>query len=59
MKSMLANPLTFVLLFAVAGAASIVAGVAILAGTGWALVSAGPFLIAASAFIAKGMSANG
>lgn len=59
MKTMLVHPLTYVLLFAVGGAASIVAGVAVVAGAGWAFITAGVLLIAGSAFVAKGMSANG
>lgn len=63
MKKMLAalaaNPLTYVLGFAVAGAASIVSGVAIMAGPGWALVTAGAFLIAGAGYITRGMSSNG
>lgn len=53
------NPLSYVLCFAMTGAAAIVGGVFVLAGLGWALVAAGAFLIAASAFITKGMSPNG
>ena len=54
-----ANPLTYVLGFAMAGAVSIVAGVAVLLGLGWALVASGCFLILASAYITKGMTPNG
>lgn len=53
------NPMTYVLGFALAGAASITAGVGILAGAGWALVSAGAFLLAASGYITKGLKPNG
>jgi hypothetical protein len=63
MKKMLAalaaNPLTYVLGFAVIGAAGIVAGVAILAGAGWALIASGVFLIVGAGFITRGMSPNG
>lgn len=63
MKKMLAalaaNPLTYVLGFAVAGAAGMVAGIAMLAGAGWALIASGVFLIAGAGFITRGMSPNG
>jgi len=63
MKKMLAalavNPMTYVLGFATGGAASIVAGVAVLAGAGLALVVAGAFLIAAASYITKGLKPNG
>lgn len=50
------SPLTYVVGFAVLGAALSVAGVAVLSGVGWALVTAGAFLLAAAAFITRGMS---
>lgn len=63
MKKILAaiaiNPLTYVLGFAVLGAVSIVSGIAVLAGIGWAMIASGAFLIAAAAFITKGMTPNG
>lgn len=59
LAALVANPMTYVLGFAFAGAASIVTGMAILAGAGWALLTAGVFLIAAAAFITRGMSPNG
>lgn len=59
LASLAANPLTYVLGFAVGGAVSVVSGVAILAGTGWALVASGAFLIAASGYITQGMKSNG
>jgi hypothetical protein len=59
LAALAANPLTYVLGFAIAGAVSIVAGVAILAGSGWALVASGIFLIAGAAYITKGMTPNG
>ena len=51
-----AHPMTYVLAFAAGGAVSVVAGVAVLAGPGWALVSAGAFLLAAAGYITKGMT---
>lgn len=51
-----ASPLTYVVGFAMLGAALSVAGMAVLAGVGWALVTAGAFLLAAAAFITRGMS---
>lgn len=59
LAALVANPMTYVLGFAVAGAAGIVAGVAILAGPGWALIASGAFLIASAALITRGMSPNG
>jgi hypothetical protein len=59
LAALAANPLTYVLGFAVAGAVSIVSGVAILVGSGWALVASGVFLIAGAAYITKGMTPNG
>lgn len=54
-----AHPLTYVVGFAVAGAASIVAGVAIVCGPGLALIVAGGFMIGGSGFISRGMRLNG
>ena len=59
LAALAANPMTYVLGFALSGAASVVAGVAILSGAGWALVSAGAFLIAAAGYITTGMKPNG
>jgi hypothetical protein len=59
LAALIANPMTYVLGFSIVGAASIVCGVAFLAGPGWALVTAGSFLIAAAGFITRGMSPNG
>lgn len=53
-----ANPMTYVLGFALCGAVSVVSGVAVLAGAGWAMVAAGVFLIAASGYITKGLTPN-
>lgn len=50
------NALTYVIGFAFLGAASVVIGVAVLAGLGWALVSAGAFLLAAAWYITRGMT---
>lgn len=54
-----ANPYLYVVGCAVGGAASIVAGIAVIAGTGWALISAGTFLLGISCFITKGLTPNG
>lgn len=54
-----ANPMTYVLGFALCGSVSIVAGVAILAGAGWAMVAGGAFMIAAAGYITKGLTPNG
>ena len=56
MSQLAVNPLTYVVAFGVGGAALIVAGIALIGGTAWALVSAGAFLIAGAAFITRGMS---
>ncbi|CAN7677911.1 hypothetical protein LJR039_005416 [Pseudorhodoferax sp. LjRoot39] len=53
-----AQPLTAVLGLGAAGAGCIVAGVAVIAGTGWALVAGGVFLLAAASLIANGMTTN-
>lgn len=50
------HPLAYVVAFGVFGAALVVAGVAVLAGSGWSLVTAGAFLLAGAAFITRGMS---
>lgn len=52
----LAHPMLYVLLFALAGAACVVCGVIMLLGVGWGLVSAGVFLLAASAYITRGIT---
>ncbi|WP_202844793.1 hypothetical protein [Luteimonas saliphila] len=54
-----ANPMTYVLGFALCGAVSVVSGVALLAGAGWALVASGAFLLAAAGYITKGLTPNG
>lgn len=53
------DPLTYVFGFALLGAVSVVSGIAVLAGAGWALVASGVFLIAAAAYITKGLKPNG
>jgi hypothetical protein len=53
------NPMTYVLGFAFSGAASVVAGVGILAGSGSAFIAAGVFLLAAAAYITRGMTPDG
>lgn len=53
------NPMTYVVGFALGGAASVVYGVALLAGSGWALVASGVFLLAAAGYITKGLTPNG
>ena len=55
-KKIAAHPMTYVLAFAVCGACSIVAGVAVLAGAGWALVASGGLLLTAAGYITKGMT---
>lgn len=57
-KALAMNPFTYVIGFAVAGAACIVAGAALLFGSGWALICAGAFFIAAASYITKGMKAD-
>jgi len=59
LKALAIHPLTYIVGFGVGGAASIVSGVAVMAGAGWALVAAGAFLIAGAAYITKGLAPNG
>lgn len=59
MMRFFADPLTYVSLFGLCGAGLIVAGVSVLFGTGPALLVSGGFLIAAAAFISRGMRSNG
>lgn len=59
LKALAANPLAYVIGFGLFGAMSIVAGVAVLAGAGWALVASGAFLLAAASYITKGLRPNG
>lgn len=47
------------LALAILGALSVVAGVFMLAGAGWALLAAGAFMLAAAAMIRKGMATHG
>lgn len=49
------SALVWFLLTGAVGMALVVAGVAVLAGTGWALVTAGAFLIFTAALIGRGM----
>ena len=58
-KAFVNSPMTYVIAFAIFGAVSVVAGVAVIAGAGWAFVSAGGFLLSASAYITKGLTPNG
>ena len=44
------------LLMVAAGVAMLVAGVYVLAGTGWALIAGGAFCISAAVFIRKGLT---
>jgi hypothetical protein len=53
------NPLTYVAGLGLAGVVSIVSGVAVLAGLGWALVVIGAMCLATAAYIVKGMKPNG
>lgn len=59
LKVLVTNPLAYIVAFNICGAASIVAGVFLLAGKGYALVAAGAFLLAGAAYIAKGLTPNG
>lgn len=59
LKALAVSPLSYIVGFGVCGAASIVSGVAVMAGAGWALVAAGAFLIAGAAYITKGLTPNG
>lgn len=50
------SAVTWLVLMVVAGASSLVAGVFIIAGAGWALVVAGALFLFAGIFVLKGMS---
>lgn len=58
-RSVAANPFLYVIGFALMGAGCIVAGINTLAGSGYALVTAGSFLIAGAWYITKGLRPNG
>lgn len=59
LKALAESPLTYIVASGLCGALSIVSGVAVLAGVGWALVSSGAFLLAAATYITKGLTPNG
>lgn len=59
LAAVLRHPMTYVLGFAVAGAASVTAGVAVIAGLGWGMVTGGLLLLAASWYITQGLKPNG
>lgn len=54
-----ANPLTYIYGFYLLGAVSLVCGVGVVAGPGWALMASGAFMIAAAFFISKGLTPDG
>lgn len=58
-RALVSSPMTYVLLFALLGAASIVTGVAVLYGAGPAFIASGVFLLSGAGFVMRGMSANG
>ncbi|PZP90534.1 MAG: hypothetical protein DI587_38415 [Variovorax paradoxus] len=58
LKRVAAQPLTAVLGLGAAGASCVVAGVFVIAGTGWALVCGGAFLLATASLISKGMTTD-
>jgi uncharacterized membrane protein YjjP (DUF1212 family) len=53
------NPYAYVIVLSFMGAASVVAGVAVMAGLGLALVTSGVFMLAAASYITKGMRSHG
>lgn len=55
-RAFIASPYTYVIGFALIGAVSITAGIEALFGMGYALLSAGVFLLLAAAFISKGLN---
>lgn len=57
--AVLSSPLFYVIACWFGGAACVSLGIALVAGHGWALVSAGTFLLFAAGYIVKGMSPNG
>lgn len=50
------SAITWLFIMAVAGASSLVAGVFVIAGAGWALVAAGALFLFAGLVLLKGMS---
>lgn len=59
LRALVASPMTYVLVFALLGAACIVSGVVILFGAGPAFIASGVFLLSGAGFVMRGMSANG
>ena len=59
LAALVLSPITYVVGFAVSGAVSIAIGVGIEIGLGWGLTVLGVFLLAASAYITKGLPAHG
>lgn len=57
--ALIANPMAYVLVFALCGVLCIVAGVGLLLGKGAALVCLGLFLLSAAGYVTKGMKPNG
>ena len=59
LRAFAVSPYTYVVGFALIGASSIVAGIAVLSGLGFALIAAGAFCIFAATYIIKGLKPNG
>lgn len=59
LKALAMNPMAYVIGFGVFGAISISAGIGLCFGIGYSLVSLGAFSIGASAYVSRGMRANG
>lgn len=59
LRTIVASPITYVIGFAASGALSIAVGIGVEIGAGWGLAVLGAFLLAASAYITKGMTKNG
>lgn len=55
LRALASSPFTYVIGFAALGAGSVVSGVAMLAGLGPALLTAGVFLLLASFYVTSGM----
>ena len=56
MRSIITNPLTAIVLSGLGGSASIVYGVYLLVGSGWAFLAAGAFALFFAVLISKGLN---
>lgn len=56
LRAVLLSPTLWLALMLFAGAGLVIVGIALILGAGWALISAGAFLIWLSVFIRKGLN---